>query len=66
MEDIDLKGLKQSTETFNNIIPEAESELKKKLIIKTSDCTFCSRKCSFPLDMGMITRLVRVRLPISR
>lgn len=67
MEDIDLKDLKQSTETFNNIIPEAESEPKKKIIIiKTSDCTFCSRKCSFPLDMGMITRLVRVRLPISR
>lgn len=30
MEDIDLKDLKQSTETFNNIIPEAESEPKKK------------------------------------
>lgn len=29
-EDIDLKGLKQSIETFNNIIPEAESEPKKK------------------------------------
>lgn len=26
----DLKGLKQSIETFNNIIPEAESEPKKK------------------------------------
>lgn len=29
MEDIDLKGLKQSIETFNNIIPEAEPEPKK-------------------------------------
>lgn len=29
MEDIDLKGLTRSIETFNNIIPQAESEPAK-------------------------------------
>jgi len=62
-EDIDLKGLKQTIETFNNIIPEVVLEPKK---IKASSCTFCCGRCSSPLDMDMITRLVRVRLPISR